>query len=163
MPYSLKQSVLDASQLQAAPARPLKSNPVLGSEWEHSSIASDFQDQRLPEALLSARRVYDLGGRYSDLLGPAVCGDPGWNILLDLFISAGDFRRLSVSAVCIGSRAAPATALRYLSLLQDAGLVERIADATDGRRSYVALTGDGFRKMMDLLEPVGPLACIPSD
>lgn len=158
MSYSLKRRAPDASRPSAAPIHPSQSSPPLVSECEPSSIGPVAQDQRLPTALLSAKRAYDLGGRYFDELGPAVCGDPGWNILLDLFISAGNFRRLSVSAVCIGSRAASATALRYISLLHDAGLVERIADTTDGRRSYVVLTEAGFRKMMDLLEPGKPIA-----
>ncbi|WP_380785427.1 transcriptional regulator [Sphingomonas sp. R86521] len=98
-----------------------------------------------------ARRLYRLRKRRDAELGNSLFSEPAWDILLDLFISDYDDRQLSVSAVCIGARAPSATALRYLSLLQDAGLVERIRDATDGRRSHVTLTMTGRRRMTNLL------------
>jgi DNA-binding MarR family transcriptional regulator len=98
-----------------------------------------------------ARRLYRLRKRRDSELGALLFSEPAWDILLDLFISDYDDRQLSVSAVCIGARAPSATALRYLTLLQDAGLVERIRDATDGRRSHVTLTGLGRRRMTNLL------------
>jgi DNA-binding IclR family transcriptional regulator len=78
-------------------------------------------------------------------------GEPAWNILLDLFISGAANRTLSVSAVCIGARSPAATALRYLSLLQEAGLVERSPDTSDARRSHVRLTSKGWSKMLGFL------------
>lgn len=98
-----------------------------------------------------ARRLYLLRKRRDAELGNLLFSEPAWDILLDLFISDYDDRQLSVSAVCIGARAPSATALRYLSLLQDAALVERIRDATDGRRSHVKLTALGRRRMTNLL------------
>ncbi|WP_242008252.1 transcriptional regulator [Sphingomonas ginsenosidivorax] len=98
-----------------------------------------------------ARRLYLLRKRRDAELGNLLFSEPAWDILLDLFISDYDDRQLSVSAVCIGARAPSATALRYLSLLQDAALVERVRDATDGRRSHVKLTTLGRRRMTNLL------------
>jgi DNA-binding MarR family transcriptional regulator len=73
-------------------------------------------------------------------------------MLLDLFISGVGCRKLSVTALCIGARTSTTTALRYLSALQDAGLVERSSDATDGRRSYVQLSVAGWHTMSVLLD-----------
>jgi DNA-binding MarR family transcriptional regulator len=98
-----------------------------------------------------ARRLYRLRKRRDAELGDLLFSEPAWDILLDLFISDYDERQLSVSAVCIGARAPSATALRYLSLLQEAGLVERVRDASDGRRSHVKLTTLGRRRMTNLL------------
>ncbi|MEG3163132.1 winged helix DNA-binding protein [Sphingomonas sp. PB2P19] len=98
-----------------------------------------------------ARRLYRLRKRRDAELGGTLFSEPAWDILLDLFISDYDDRQLSVSAVCIGARAPSATALRYLSLLQEAELVERVRDATDGRRSHVKLTALGRRRMTNLL------------
>jgi DNA-binding MarR family transcriptional regulator len=98
-----------------------------------------------------ARRLYRLRKRRDAELGSMLFSEPAWDILLDLFISDYDDRQLSVSAVCIGARAPSATALRYLALLQDAALVERVRDVTDGRRSHVKLTALGRRRMTNLL------------
>lgn len=105
-----------------------------------------------PSALVEvAKLLYTLRKVRDELLGDALFSEPAWDILLDLFISDHERRRLSVSAVCIGARAPSATALRYLTMLQDAELVERMRDERDGRRSHVQLTALGRRRMISLL------------
>jgi DNA-binding MarR family transcriptional regulator len=104
-----------------------------------------------PAAVDTARRLYELRKDRDQLLGDALFSEPAWDILLDLFISDHDRRQLSVSAVCIGARAPSATALRYLTMLQDADLIERTRDERDGRRSHVQLTPLGRRRMASLL------------
>ncbi|MGA1799519.1 winged helix DNA-binding protein [Sphingomonas sp. 4RDLI-65] len=98
-----------------------------------------------------AKRLYALRKIRDQILGDALFSEPAWDILLDLFISDHECRQLSVSAVCIGARAPSATALRYLTMLQEAGLVERTRDERDGRRSHVQLTTLGRRRMASLL------------
>lgn len=104
--------------------------------------------------LATARRLYAMRRQRDALLGGALFSEPAWDILLDLFISDNESRRLSVSAVCIGARAPSATALRYLTMLQDAGLVDRTRDISDGRRSHVRLTVLGRRRMVGLLATI---------
>ena len=98
-----------------------------------------------------ARRLYMMRKVRDDLLGANLFSEPAWDIMLDLFISDDEGLRLSVSAVCIGARAPSATALRYLTMLQESGLVERSRDERDGRRSHVQLTPLGRRRMEGLL------------
>jgi DNA-binding MarR family transcriptional regulator len=98
-----------------------------------------------------AKRLYAVRKMRDELLGISLFSEPAWDILLDLFISEHENRQLSVSAVCIGARAPSATALRYLTMLQDADLVERTRDERDGRRSHVRLTTLGRRRMACLL------------
>ena len=99
-----------------------------------------------------AKRLYELRAIRDDVLGEALFSEPAWDILLDLFVSDHEARKLSVSAVCIGARAPSATALRYMAMLQEAGLIERSRDERDGRRSHVCLTPSGRRRMAQLLE-----------
>lgn len=103
------------------------------------------------DAVSRARDALTLIRRCSATLGRGLCSDPGWSILLDLFVADADSRRLSVSALCIDCGAAPATGLRYITQLSEAGLVERVADERDGRRWYVFLTDQGRSAMLDLL------------
>lgn len=125
-------------------------------------IAAPAQDGRLPDreseiraterrVVDRAREAYALVRRRRTLLGDRLFFDPAWNMLLDLFISECEGRRLSVSAVCIGSHSSSATALRYAGLLAQAGLIGRVADGSDGRRSHVHLTARGWTVMRQLL------------
>ena len=104
------------------------------------------------EVLVLAKAAHDdrrIRGTYfrSDLLG-----EPAWDILLDLFIQERVGRRISVTAACIGSGAATTTALRYLNLLIEDGLVQREGDPTDGRRSWLKLTPEAVETMSEYLK-----------
>lgn len=106
-----------------------------------------------PAAIMERARIaYDICARRRAALGPGLFADPAWNILLDLFLSDESGRDLSVTAVCIGSRSSAATALRYITLLVQRGLVDRIADEHDGRRTYVRLTTKGWNAMVTLFD-----------
>jgi len=102
-------------------------------------------------ALHEARRLYGLNRRRLEMLGAPLCVDAAWNMLLDLFISEGEGRRLSVSAAVIGSMFSYSTAMRYVNLLVDAGLVERTPDQRDRRRSFLSLSRTGRAALADLL------------
>lgn len=102
----------------------------------------------------TARRLQRLYRARSGMLGEALFSDPAWDILLDLFVCHHEGRSLSVSAVCIGASASSATGLRYLSILQEQGLVTRSRDQTDRRRSYVHITPRGCGLLNGLLAPL---------
>lgn len=68
-------------------------------------------------------------------------GEPGWDILLDLFAAELEQLRVSVSSLCIAAAVPPTTALRWITGMTEAGLLERQADATDRRRAFIRLTG----------------------
>ncbi len=104
-----------------------------------------------------ARLAYEIGARRRLAFGAGLFSDPAWNILLDLFLSDEGGRDLSVTAVCIGSRSSSATALRYITLLAQRGLIDRIADELDGRRTYVRLTAKGWNAMVRLFEDEPPV------
>ena len=74
-------------------------------------------------------------------------GEPAWDILLDLMSAEMTETRLSVSSACIGANVPPTTALRWLAILEERGLVTRENDASDRRRAFVRITPEGVRKM----------------
>jgi DNA-binding MarR family transcriptional regulator len=61
-------------------------------------------------------------------------------MLLDLTAARVEHTRVSVTSLCIASGVPPTTALRWITQLTEAGLVERIEDDTDRRRAFIALT-----------------------
>ena len=63
--------------------------------------------------LALARKAYALRRKRAALFGnPDLFGEPAWDILLDLYIAAGEGKPVSVSSACIGSAAPATTGLR---------------------------------------------------
>jgi len=81
--------------------------------------------------------------------------DPAWDILLDLLNSRLSHRRVSVTSVCVASNVPPTTALRWIRLLENEGLVRRQADPFDGRRFYIELTEKADASLSQYFASVG--------
>ena len=74
-------------------------------------------------------------------------GEPGWDLLLDLFASRVEERPVMVTSAIIASGVPATTALRWIGNLENEHLVERSADPTDARRQLLGLTRKGLRRM----------------
>ncbi|MFN5630531.1 MAG: winged helix DNA-binding protein [Sphingomonadales bacterium] len=83
----------------------------------------------------------------ASLFGADLFSDPAWDMLLDLAAARLENERVSVSSLCLASGAPQTTALRWIAMLQDAGLVARRADPLDGRRAYIELTEKAITAM----------------
>jgi hypothetical protein len=124
---------------------------------ERSSFAGDevpiFSAQRdQPELGEVALQLYRDRRRRSHVFGDdSLFGEPAWDILLDLFISAKQRKRVAVTSACIGAAVPNTTALRWLSVLEEKGLVVREADSNDARRMFVRLSADAYCRMVEYL------------
>ncbi len=107
------------------------------------------------DILVRAKWTLEDRERRSTFFRSDLFGEPAWHILLDLFIQQKVGNRTSVMAACIGSGAATTTALRYLNLLIEDGLVEREGDPSDGRRSWLRLTPHATEAMTEYLGATG--------
>lgn len=95
-----------------------------------------------------ARATYAKRRKRAAIFGdPDLFGEPGWDILLDLYIAEADGKPVSVSSACIGSAAPPTTGLRWLGVLAEQGLVDRQHDPQDQRRVLVHLTEKAMAAM----------------
>jgi DNA repair protein RadC len=75
------------------------------------------------------------------LLGsPELFGDPAWEMLVDLFIHECERKPISVSALCVTPSIPMSSAIRLCQKLSDAGMIVRIPDLYDGRRTFVRLS-----------------------
>jgi FixJ family two-component response regulator/DNA-binding MarR family transcriptional regulator len=70
-------------------------------------------------------------------------GDPAWDMLLDLAISDEQKRPISVTSLCLAARTALTTGMRRIDELAAAGLLRKLPDDQDQRRTIVALTPAG--------------------
>jgi DNA-binding MarR family transcriptional regulator len=73
--------------------------------------------------------------------------DPAWDILLDLYASDLEGRRVSVSSACFAAAVPPTTALRWIRKLVEDGALTRVQDPKDGRRVYVTLSEYAWQSM----------------
>jgi DNA-binding MarR family transcriptional regulator len=76
-------------------------------------------------------------------------GEPGWDILLDLFASEGIGRPASITSACVAAGVPPSTALRWISVLVERGMIERTADIADARRIFLTLTEKSRGALID--------------
>lgn len=73
--------------------------------------------------------------------------DPAWDILLDLSALRIEKKPVSVSSLCIAAAVPPTTALRWIRMMTDQGLLERRADPADARRMFVELSDAAFKNV----------------
>lgn len=113
--------------------------------------------RKLPEQNLTAiaERVYRVRRRRDALMtarfGGEIFSDPAWDIILDLYIHNSKNQDVSVTSVCSASMVPITTALRYITVLSERGLIERSKNPKDGRSYLLRLTPEAIRIVEDLL------------
>jgi DNA-binding response OmpR family regulator len=88
----------------------------------------------------------------STIFGEAVMPEPAWEMLAELMRARLAGQRLSVTSLALSSRSPMTTALRRIEDLIQGGLVARVPDPSDRRRTYVELTAEGMARMQLFLE-----------
>jgi DNA-binding transcriptional ArsR family regulator len=109
-------------------------------------------DPRLVRRLIRQRQLR------SQFFESELFADPAWDMLLDLTAARAEHRRISVTSLCIASGVPGSTALRWISILVDGGLAERIEDDTDKRRAFITLTDRAAEAMARFFQEVGKQA-----
>lgn len=79
-------------------------------------------------------------------------GEPAWDLLLDLFQARLEGKMISVTSACIAADVPLSTALRWIGVLESAGLVDRRPNAKDSRSTWVSLTDRAVASMTDYFE-----------
>jgi DNA-binding MarR family transcriptional regulator len=81
--------------------------------------------------------------RREAFLPSALLGEPGWDMLLDLFVRGSRGERVAMTSACKATEVSQTTGLRWLAHLEQAGLIEKATAPHDRRVHYVALTEAG--------------------
>jgi len=85
--------------------------------------------------------------------------DPAWDMLLDLTAAHSERKRVSVTSLCIAAGVPATTALRWIKQLVESEVFVRVADATDKRRTFIALSDRSLNAMSRYFAEVkAPLA-----
>jgi MarR family transcriptional regulator, temperature-dependent positive regulator of motility len=113
----------------------------------------ELESLKLAVAIYGLRRKRDAASARRGLFG-----EPGWDILLDLYIADRRRTEVQVSSVCLDAGVPSTTILRWIARLEQEGLIYRIADSADARRRYVRLTEDGHEMMRNVLRALSGTA-----
>lgn len=81
-----------------------------------------------------------------------IFGEPAWDILLDLFIRQTKDEKISLRAA--NSNAPASTAVRWLRILEQNGLISLQIDEADDERLVFYLTAAGYDGMLRYLESI---------
>lgn len=83
----------------------------------------------------------------SKFFDPQIIAGPAWDILVDLTVAGLEDRQVPTSSACAATEAPFTTALRYVNQLVEAGLVTKVADEGDRRRTLLQLEPGTFNLM----------------
>lgn len=114
-------------------------SPEAGNRPANDSEATQLGDVAR-KAYADRRRRSEIP-RTNDLFG-----EPAWDILLGLFIAGCEGRRLSLAAVCSGAGTPESTALRWIAILENRGMIVR-EGAPD--RAFIKLSGFASVRLAD--------------
>lgn len=117
-------------------------------EWLDLDVGIDIDARNLRRAKV----IYAIRRRRDALAGiGGLFGEPGWDILLDVYVAQKSRRAIQVSSVCLEAGVPSTTILRWLARLEGEGLVYRTSDNVDARRRFVRLTEAGEAMMNRIL------------
>lgn len=111
-----------------------------------AAIDADTSDRHDPRIIREVRQEIGLRRRRDALLGSAdeaVFGEPGWDILLDLYQADGSRNAVATLSIARAANIAPTSLLRWLAVLTERGWITRTRDTFDRRRVSVGLTSAG--------------------
>ncbi|WP_338243174.1 hypothetical protein [Aurantiacibacter hainanensis] len=97
--------------------------------------------------MAQAAKWVQVRGSREAIFGTGLFAEPAWDMLLFLFLKAGEQKRVLKTAVTNASGVSHSTALRYLSLLEKEGLVQVEKTQRDNRAQLVSLTPGGLLKI----------------
>ena len=143
-------------ELDAADLRAIAGRLMLMADQKEAPVRFDEQPGGEPlfgDDLLAklAREEYELRRSRQCFLDEDLFSEPAWDILLDLFASGVEGRKISVTSSCVASGVPRSTAMRYLAELEERGLVRRSGSERDGRVHYLSLTDFGSAKVKQAL------------
>lgn len=104
-----------------------------------------------PKLVRFAKQIKAIRDSRIALLDASLFGEPAWNILLALYVAAGERYALSISALCAESGVPATTAARSINRLLELGMVRRVPNPGDNRSTYIELSRDAGERLTKLL------------
>lgn len=144
------QDAMIAHMIAAIDERVEKLDSLLGERVAQDqpnsvSSAQDGAEARVDAKLL--KRVIGYRRRREEIFGKDLFSDPGWDLMLQLFLCHLQDREITISEACAAADIPQTTALRWINLLVDKQIIVRERDAFDRRRAYIRLADAHCKSM----------------
>ena len=98
-----------------------------------------------------ARRLLEISHQVDSVFEGPLLANPGWDILLDLFIQRSEGKRISIISVCIAANAPTSTALRYIQAMLDSGAIVKAHPVEGSLELLIELSDATYSKMQSIL------------
>ncbi|HEY0627446.1 MAG TPA: hypothetical protein VGD10_12045 [Allosphingosinicella sp.] len=99
-------------------------------------------------AVLAARQEYGQRRERDKIFEDGIFADPGWDLLLDLFVMASEGRAVSIPHACAAAYAHPGTVRNLIAHMEKSGLIRRIAHPAAPDCAYLELSDSAYQKML---------------
>ena len=109
--------------------------------------------RRTAESLLRLRQLR------SDYVSSTLFAEPGWDMLLELYVIENSGSTTAASALLPHSPVAKSTKARWLDHLEELRLVRRRAHPLEPETEFVELTDEGIRELERYLRSISELGC----
>lgn len=120
-------------------------NKIMNLDGSHTITikgrSHSLPDPKLVKAIIKSRSMR------SSMFGGGLFADPAWDMILDLILAQAEYRRVSISSLCIASGVPSTTALRWIAQLVERGIFERTEDVCDKRRVFITLSDTAIREV----------------
>lgn len=126
---------------------PVSGNGLADRGLEYQAEPAIDQGLVKPPAASRIRHTIAMRRLRDRFFSSELFADPAWDILLDLTASRLERKSVAVSSLCIAAAVPPTTALRWIRMMTDQGLLERRADPKDARRMFIDLSDAAFRNV----------------
>ncbi|HEY0014080.1 MAG TPA: hypothetical protein VGB79_14655 [Allosphingosinicella sp.] len=122
-----------------------------GTRDERGEALGRIEPLPAAELLSAARRMATARRVRDEVFGNGQFLNPGWNILLELFIAGEEGRNVTIKSACVAACVPQSTALRHIAHLIDVRLALRAQHPSDARSAYLKLTDGGRTRMVAFL------------
>ena len=110
-----------------------------------------FTDQDILRNASTARRILEISRQADAMFDGPLLSNPGWDILLDLYIQRSSGKRISIISVCVAANAPTSTVLRYIQAMMDSGTIVKRPSPDDGEGLLIDLSDAAFNLMNGIL------------
>lgn len=107
--------------------------------------------------LSRAELIYNIRKWRTRCFDSDIFSEPGWDILLDLYIHHVKGRKLKITGLSQGNDIPTSTALRWLQVLERKGLISREDSCSDSRITWIVITPGGVARMQHFLTHGGSI------
>lgn len=152
-----------AAEMRDLAASLLKLSDALDQDWSPENVRSRFHwpsgaatiERNSLELAKRATLLIRQRGIREKFLPKELFAEPGWNMLLDLFVQFAGGAKVSGKSLWISAGCPQSTAQRYVTLLEEQGLIECETSSSDGRVRLYSLTKAGVIGVGSILERLG--------